>query len=931
MKKLKIFAVLSLFVIGALAGFTACKGDLVAPTEFDIDLDNVLTWEDVETARSYVVEIKNVANGEITEHTSRRETMSLAYLDVGDYEIRIKSVGSDEEDTSDWSEALHFYRAYETGCVYKLINNNTEYEITDNGRSKGHVVIENEYRGKPVTSIAKKAFQRAGNLESIVIGENVKSIGDNAFYNCTGLTSVTLPKSLTTLGTAAFQGCKKLTEIKIPDNVTVIPDYAFAYCSELKTVELPSAITSIGDSSFYQCTSVTSWEIPDAVKSIASNAFANNAALKTLSLGAGLETIGESAFQCAMFDSSLETVTFAENSSLKTILGYAFADNKVLSEIALPSGLEYLEYRVFQSCEKLGTVTIPDSVTHVGYEAFKNTKLYTDAVNNNDDYIYADKWLIERSDNVKDTLEKVTAATLKAGTVGIANYAFSYSKSLLQVALPDSVKIIGRYAFQGCEKLWKVETNKAEMIDEWAFAECPVLSNMILNKGLKTIGGYAFYNCGQLYNPSIGTLIPDSVTKIGTFAFYKTGLWNSPEDNGVVYAGNWVVGFNPQELITEALTLKASTVGISDYAFYQAGMIKSIMGIAYAQYIGMGAFYGCSGLSSVTLNRNLRVIEDYTFYKCESLYSVGMPARLESIGRSAFYKCERLNEMDLSDSQVETIAPYAFYNCTSLKTLDLGNDLISVGERAFYKCTSLTELSIPDSVQKIDLKAFYGNSALTTLILGEGVQEIGDYAFHRCEALTSIKLPDSVKTLGRNAFYKCTSVTELELGAGLEKIGDFAFYGLEKVEKLTIPAKVTVGKYAFKGCSSVTSLLLKKDTAVNDYAFYGCSSMTVYTDAASKEDVAWGNRWNISYLPVVWGCTLSEDGSYVVSVTIQDTTLGNKNTGKVFTAPQREGYTFLGWKTQGSDKVEYTASEIVSAPVNTTLYAVWELTNEVTE
>ncbi|MFQ7079372.1 MAG: leucine-rich repeat domain-containing protein [Christensenellaceae bacterium] len=130
-------------------------------------------------------------------------------------------------------------------------------------------------------------------------------------------------------------------------------------------------------------------------------------------------------------------------------------------------------------------------------------------------------------------------------------------------------------------------------------------------------------------NNEVVSLIPDSVTSIGSDAFKETGLWDSPDDSGVVYAGNWVVGFNGSNL--GSISLKKETAGIADYAFYRCTTLETVSGLANAKYIGRGAFYGCTALATVTLNRNLKTIEDYTFYKCSSLFSIGLPATLKTI------------------------------------------------------------------------------------------------------------------------------------------------------------------------------------------------------------------------------------------------------------------------------------------------------------
>lgn len=99
--------------------------------------------------------------------------------------------------------------------VYTLINGNTEYEITDIGKASGNIIIEDVYRGKPVTRIAARAFYSKALVKSVTIGNNVTSIGDFAFSGCSYLASVTIPESVTSIGVNAFQSCRALTNVKL--------------------------------------------------------------------------------------------------------------------------------------------------------------------------------------------------------------------------------------------------------------------------------------------------------------------------------------------------------------------------------------------------------------------------------------------------------------------------------------------------------------------------------------------------------------------------------------------------------------------------------------------------------------------------------------------------------------------------------------------
>ena len=103
--------------------------------------------------------------------------------------------------------------------------------------------------------------------------------------------------------------------------------------------------------------------------------------------------------------------------------------------------------------------------------------------------------------------------------------------------------------------------------------------------------------------------------------------------------------------------------------------------------------------------------------------------------------------------------------------------------------------------------------------------------------------------------------------------------------------------------------------------------MTAYIQHESRPD-GWAAMWNSAYRPEIWGCEMSEDGSYVVSVTVGEGNINNAFSIEAYQitvrAPYRAGYYFGGWTTkENSTEVEYGAGEITEVPAGTKLYAVW--------
>lgn len=969
MKKSRIIAVILALVVCVFSVFVAgCASKISSPIGFSIDEENRLSWREVDEARSYIIEIKNADGGDREEKTSRRPYYSLAELEMGDYEIRVKSVGSGAAGaTSAWSSVIYFHKDYETGCIYELINNNTEYAVKKVGTASDKVVFDEYYRGKPLTTVQDSAFRNNSKVTEIEFGNQLKYIGDRAFFSCSKLTTITIPDSVEYIGVAAFQSCGKLESIELPEKLTSISDSAFAYCRTLDSIDLKNVIT-IGTDAFYGCSTITSVNIPDSVKSIDSNAFSGMSSLERVHIGSGVIVIWDHAFYG---NESLKEVSFSENSSLRGIDDYTFAKCEQLVEVNLPDGLEVIDNYAFHSDTNLERLTIPETVTAVGAYIINGTKMYIDSPVG--DYIYADKWVVGFKEDEGHKLEKIvpasgTDAGLRTDTFGIAAAAFYMKESLTTVNLPASVKYIQSNCFRACSNLWSFSVEKGGLlyIGALAFGDSSYLRVLDLGDSLKTIDERAFFRCELLDNSAysfdmdngriINSFIPDTVTSIGTQAFEGTKLASEnavglEESGNLYYAGNWVVGYYSTETYKPSgtLRLRSGTVGIGNYAFYGLEGLQTLNGTDSVRYVCNGAFYNCKRLANVSLNNNLQEINSRAFYGCSSLFSVDLPVSLKSIGSSAFYKCTTLSEIDLSGCpDLKTIGSNAFYACTNLKSVNFGDTVESIGNYAFAECSALTEIAVPASVKTIGVRAFMDCYNLATLNLSEGLESIGDYAFKNCMSLYRLNIPDSVKSIGNFSFYRCSSLSYLTLGK-VQSIGNYAF-SRSAIRHVALPGCLqTLGESAFKNCNNLQSVVIPSAVvSLGNNAFYVSSNATIYTDAATQPE-NWYNKWNSGYKPVVQGSVLSEDGDYIVSLTITESTFLNiycveivkakdeeeSETGTKpeddtefyitnITAPKRTGHTFLGWATtSGATTWEYTTEEIAELPVGTTVYTVW--------
>ena len=439
----------------------------------------------------------------------------------------------------------------------------------------------------------------------------------------------------------------------------------------------------------------------------------------------------------------------------------------------------------------------------------------------------------------------------------------------------------------------------------------------------------------------------------------------------------WLIGFLDDYSGSgyRQLAVRDGTVGIANYAFNKSETLQSIEIPNSVREIGYAAFYKCSTLQRVVLPDDLKEIPDFCFYQNTVLASLGnhltpledgvlrIPDSIESIGRSAFYKCTEEGMVAGSSSgfdtvyipaSVKTIGDNAFLADSGIFTLTFemeGAQLTTIGDKTFNGCNNLVEVTLPDSVETIGAYCFEKCYDLVTVNLG-GVKEIGSYAFSQCYALTSMHIPDSTVTIKDHAFYWCDVLADLTLGSGLETIEHHAFYANLALTSLVLPANLkTIEMQAFRHCQGLESLVLSKDIeTVGNHVFYDCRKLTIYTDAPAVPE-GWAKLWNSSFRPIIYNCTLSSEGDYVVSfvksaenssLIVNDRIAYSIPLGN----PYRAGFKFLGWTTGGRDP-EFDSACVMNginppkgtdengnqidepafvpgAPIGSTLYAIWE-------
>ncbi len=219
-------------------------------------------------------------------------------------------------------------------------------------------------------------------------------------------------------------------------------------------------------------------------------------------------------------------------------------------------------------------------------------------------------------------------------------------------------------------KTVKIETGVTS-IGESAFRECTSLTSIIIPDSVTSIGKDTFYKCTSLTS----IIIPDSVTSIGESAFTNCTSLTSIEVSEQNFAYTSIDGVLYSKDVTRLIcctkgktsfTIPDSVTRIGNYAFWGCTSLTSIIIPNSVTTIGNSAFVGCTSLTSVILPNSVSWIGRNAFYYCTSLTSVTISNRLTYIERASFSNCTSLTSVIIFDS-MGIIDYYAFDGCTNLK------------------------------------------------------------------------------------------------------------------------------------------------------------------------------------------------------------------------------------------------------------------------
>jgi hypothetical protein len=218
----------------------------------------------------------------------------------------------------------------------------------------------------------------------------------------------------------------------------------------------------------------------------------------------------------------------------------------------------------------------------------------------------------------------ITELTFKEGLSFIGDCAFQDCASLAALELNRGLTTISNYAFSGCTKLSGnlVIPDSVAVIGAYAFNDCSALNGTLaLGAGLGTIGEYAFQNCNKMTGDLI---IPDSVTSLGRNAFYNCSGFNGKLRLSANLTAINTYAFYGCSGLKGELTIPDKVGSAADYAFGNMNNITSfIFGTGFTAFLS-GSLNGCTGVLEMTF-KGLTVPTVITFSGLTSLQTVYVP------------------------------------------------------------------------------------------------------------------------------------------------------------------------------------------------------------------------------------------------------------------------------------------------------------------
>ena len=362
--------------------------------------------------------------------------------------------------------------------------------------------------------------------------------------------------------------------------------------------------------------------------------------------------------------------------------------------------------------------------------------------------------------------DEITKIDIKDGVTSISAMAFTISNDYdLEVIIPNSVKNIGKWCFEGCGFTRISLPDTITTIPESTFSNCSNLAEIHIPASVTRIEDSAFQNCDSLKTVEI----PENVKYMGACVFFDCAALESvkfcgdspeiaPEYVGAIFDQNIIAYYPAGNVSWNSETLQDYNYETTTWIAYTKpgdtdedakwsleNGILTIWGTSGIDYRG----WNKENVKSVIIQDGITSIRDLAFSGCGEMTNITIPDSVSSIGNRAFYKCGSLKNITISSS----IGNGVFAGCSSLETVEILDNVTSIGDDVFAGCFELKSVELPEGVKRIGEGAFSDCYNLTSIVIPRTVSSIGNFAFGFSN-LTSIYFEGNAPSFGADVFFQ---------------------------------------------------------------------------------------------------------------------------------------------------------------------------------
>ncbi len=634
---------------------------------------------------------------------------------------------------------------------------------------------------KSVTTMGKNTFENCTGLTIVRLEANITSLPEGTFYNCGSIRQLELPQTLTTIEARSISASLG-TAVQMPASVKTLHPKCFdgAHMTVFFPGEPPTVLgkTDVADNTALTSSAIRPsicvmtaqrdlWEakvkLPErtwfglSVGYIAHKNFltvssipAHYASLPVLDCEKYNDTSkhatsnhvtwyynpysdgvmivrATSANAQQPLSGAINVPAVLNGLPVRGLAAELFRNQKWITQVVLPEGLERIGNSAFRSCPALTAINLPQSVREMGYftlaecPALETVEMRATAKRLPSGFLYGSK--------------KVKTLVVSEG-VEVLNASALAGAALQQLYLPKSLKYL--------EDQSLVDHRNAKIF----FMGPPPVVNSVYDDG----------------DPDALFLSPFSTFGTSTGAGYiypvaEAKAWRAAMKNATKWYGvSMRAEYNiiSPSIVAPAPQATPPTAANTPSAATATGILSEVVD---------------NNLSIVYENANggVRIVDVVSLDGSNASGSLFVP-------------------QTLGGKQVVAIADKAFED-KALTEVILPEGLKTIGVSAFLSCLSLENVVMPDTVTEIGYSAFASCTKLKTVRLSKSLKQLPNNLFFSCGELTAVEIPDGVTTLGVRIFNGCSSIKTLEIPASVTRVGEECFDGLSSVEKIYFQGK----------------------------------------------------------------------------------------------------------------------------------------------